>query len=157
MTQKKSKAPEVSVVNIDESYLTLPWKLKSESVDEITCFHLFQRIPGKQRAQFMDEVYRVLKPAGKATFVTPYWSSMRSTGDPRFEWPPISELSYLYFNKQWRADQKITLKANCDFDFTYGYVLDPAAASRTIEVQQDWAKYRTNAVNDLQVILTKRV
>ena len=132
-----------------------PWEFKKESVDEVWYHFGFQRVPGRLRGKFMEELYRILKPSGKATFVTPYYSSMRSIMDYSYEWPPICEMSYLYFNKGWREQNKAPELA-CDFDFGYGYVLDPEAQTKAQEVQSFWVKHYVNSVFDLQVVLTKR-
>src|SRR5436190_24204554 len=67
------------------------WKVKSGSIDELTCVGVFEYVPGKLRGKFMDEVYRVLAPEGKATFTVPYWNSNRAVQDYRYEWPPLCE------------------------------------------------------------------
>src|SRR5436190_13596008 len=86
-----------------------PWKIKAGSIDELTCIGVFEYIPGKLRGKFMDEVYRVLAPDGKATFTVPHWQSTRAFQDFRYEFPPLSEQSFLYFNKGWREANKLNL------------------------------------------------
>lgn len=105
----------------------------------------------------MDELWRVLIPEGKVTIIVPYWSSMRSVQDFTHEWPPVAESSFLYFNKTWREQNKIDhYLCKCDFDFGYGYIADPETAGRNTESQSFWIKHYTNAISDLQVVLTKR-
>ena len=134
-----------------------PFPFETESVEEVFTCHFFEHVPQGLRFQFMDEVYRILMPSGRATFITPYWASMRAVQDPTHEWPPIAESSYLYFNKKWRETNRLThYKVTCDFDFVYGYVLDQETALKNAEAQQFWAKHYTNAVSDLSVTLTKR-
>ncbi len=134
-----------------------PWPWKSNSVEEIHSSHFFEHVPQIIRVRFMDEVYRVLIPGGKATFITPYWSSMRAVQDPTHQWPPICEASYLYFNKKWREDNKLThYLGKCDFDFTFGYSADQEMASRDQNVQAFWVKHYINTAQDLQVVMTKR-
>jgi hypothetical protein len=135
-----------------------PWPWTEESVEEVFCCHFLEHVPGKLRIPFMDELWRILIPEGVATIVVPYWSSARSVQDPTHEWPPISEQSFLYFNKQWRIDNKLThYLGTCDFDFTYGHSLDPETAARADEVRMSWIKHYLNAASDLQVIMTKKV
>ena len=43
-----------------------------------------------------------------------------------------------------------------DFDFTYGYAIDPETAARPQEAQAFWLKHYTNTALDLQVVLIKR-
>jgi len=136
--------------------LQFPWSLKNESVEEAMSGYLLNRIPGEQRGKFMDELWRVLVPNGKATIVVPYWTSPRSIQDPDSAWPPMVEQSFLYFNKGWREAQKIYNTCRCDFDFTYGYTMDQETQGRNDETRSHWIKHYVNSVNDLQVVLTKR-
>ena len=154
-----------------------PWPFESCSVDEIFSSHFFEHIPQDLRFKFMDEIHRILKPCGcekecpqqqmnstpcpvagaKATFITPYYSSVRATQDPTHQWPPISENSYLYFNKMWRKVNGLDhYDVKCDFDFTYGYIPDAEAMSRATETQAFWFKHYVNAISDIQVTLIKR-
>lgn len=134
-----------------------PWPWADASVDEVWCSHFFEHIDGPMRVKFMDELYRVLVTGGKATIVTPYWSSPRAIQDPYHKWPPVVEQSYLYFNKGWREANKLTHYLGiADFDFTYGYLADQETASKSQETQQFYVKHYLQAVNDLQVNLVKR-
>jgi hypothetical protein len=134
----------------------LPWPVKTGSVSEIICTNVFEFIPGKARGKFMDECYRVLAPEGKATFAIRYWNSAPAIQDYRYEWPPIAEQSFLYFNKNWREANSLKLGLACDFDFTYGYSVDPDTANRNDETRSFAIKNYSNCVNFLQVVLTKR-
>lgn len=135
---------------------TQPWPLDDESVEEVYSAFLFNRIPGKERFKFMEEMWRVLIPGGKATVIVPYWTSYRSIQDPFTEFPPLAEQSFLYFNKQFRESNRLPYVAKCDFDFVYGYTLDQETQVRPDDSRQFWIKHYTNAVSDLQVVLTKR-
>lgn len=136
--------------------LRRPWPFKAGSVAEAYSAYLFGRIPARERGPFMDELHRVLMPGGKATFIVPYWSSARSIQDPTVEWPPLSEQSFLYFNKKFREDNKLDYGIACDFDFVYGYTFDPDTANRPDETRAFWVKHYANAVADLQLVLTRR-
>jgi len=136
--------------------LKFPWKLADGSVEEASSLYLFQRIPARLRGAFMDELWRVLVPGGKAAFVVPYWTSVRSIQDPLAEWPPLSEQSFLYFNKKFRDDNKLNYGMKADFDFSYGYNLDAETTTKSDEVRGYWIKHLANAINDLHVCLTKR-
>jgi hypothetical protein len=154
--------------------LKFPWKqIKDNSVDEIECQNFVEHIPHGDSFndpffQFFDEIYRVLKPAefdpnnpnipikGFARIVCPYYSSMRAWQDPTHQ-RAISEASFLYLNKQWRIDNKLThYGANCDFDFSYGYVLAPQWQNRNQETQTFAIQHYINVVTDIQVQLVKR-
>lgn len=137
--------------------MKFPWPWKDVSIEEVWCSHFFEHIPGPTRVPWMDELWRVLIPHGKATIICPYWSSPRAIQDPMHAWPPISEQSFVYFNKQWREANKLNhYLGHCDFDFQYGYYPDPETAQRTQETQYFYIRHYLQAVNDIQVTLTKR-
>lgn len=134
-----------------------PWPFEDGSVEEIHCSHFLEHLTGTERIPFMDEVWRVLAPEAKATFITPDADSHRAIQDPTHMWPPVCPESYLYFNKEWRDVNKLShynIKAN--FDFGYGYSLDPDVAVRNAEFQQFALKHYRNHSADLIVTLTKR-
>ncbi len=157
-----------------QDLLQFPWsQFKDNSVDEIECSHFVEHIPHGDGYhdpffQFFDEIYRILKPAefdpanpniataGFARIVCPYYSSMRAWQDPTHQ-RAISEASFLYLNKQWRIDNKLDhYPVTCDFDFSYGYVLNPEWQNRSQEAQTFAIQHYKNVVSDIQVILTKR-
>lgn len=152
----KFKTPSV---DIKHDLLVYPWPWKDNSVDEIYSSHFLEHVPGMQRPKFMEEVYRILIPNGKATFITPYYKSPRATQDFTHAWPPISEESYIYFNKAWRELNKLThgfYDVKCDFDFTYGYAVDNVWATKHEERRLHGMKHYWNVINDLWVTLIKR-
>lgn len=157
-----------------QDLLTFPWsQFPDNSVDEIECSHFVEHIPHGDGyrdpfLQFFDEIYRILKPAefdpnnpnipisGIARIHTPYYSSVRAWWDPTHQ-RAISEQSFLYLNKQWRIDNKLDhYPVSCDFDFTYGYILDPEWQNRSQEAQTFAIKHYINVVTDIQVQLVKR-
>lgn len=132
------------------------WPLPSGSVEEAFSGYLLNRIPGEKRTEWMQELWRVLSVGGKCTMIVPYWSSPRAIQDPCSAWPPLAEQSFLYWNKSFRETNKLPAVEGCDFDFTYGYTLDPETSTRNDETRPFWIKHYMNAVSDLQVVLTKR-
>ena len=154
--------------------LKFPWdQFADNSVDEIECSHFVEHIPHGDGYhdpffQFFDEIHRILKPAefdpanpniaikGFARITCPYYSSMRAWQDPTHQ-RAISEASFLYLNKQWRIDNKLDhYPVTCDFDFSYGYVVNPTWQNRSQEAQGFAFQNYMNAVSDIQVLLTKR-
>jgi hypothetical protein len=129
---------------------------EDESVKELSCTGVLEFIPGKERDGFMDQCYRILVPEGKMTITVPYWSSWRAYYDPRTEWPPFNEQSFLRYNKSWREENKTNSDLQCDFDFTYGYAWDAETQARNDESRAFWTKHYTNSVDALQLMLTKR-
>lgn len=161
-------------VDYVQDLLKFPWsQFKDNSVDEIECSHFVEHIPhgngyNDPFFQFFDEIWRILKPAefdpanpniplkGFANIVTPYYSSMRAWQDPTHQ-RAISEASYLYVNKQWRIDNKLDhYPVSCDFDFSYGYLMNQDWQNRNQETQTFGVQHYINTVNDLQVMLVKR-
>lgn len=139
--------------------LKFPWPFKDASVEEVNCSHFFEHIPGTLRGKWMDELYRILIPEGKATIICPYYSSVRAIQDFTHEWPPIAEQSFLYYNRKWREDNKLThghYELKCDFDFGYGYAISGAWATRNDEARNFGIQHYRNTVDDIQVFLTKR-
>jgi hypothetical protein len=139
--------------------LKFPWPFGDASVEEVHCSHFFEHVPGLLRGKFMDELHRILIPEGKATVICPYYSSIRATQDFTHEWPPISPNTFLYFNKGWREQNKLThghYDLKCDFDFVYGYSISQAWAARNEEARQFAIAYYQNTVDDIHVTLTKR-
>ncbi len=139
--------------------LAMPWPFEDNSVEEIHCSHFFEHVPGLERGRFIDEVYRILKPGGKATFITPYYNSIRAVQDFTHEWPPVSPNSYLYFNKGWREQNKLThghYDLKCDFDFTYGYSIAAGWQTKNEEARNFALNYYVNVADDLHVTLVSR-
>ena len=135
--------------------LVYPWTLGDESVEEAYSGFLLNRIEGPDRIKFMDELWRVLIPQGKATIIVPYWSHPKTTIDPGFKYPGFSEMSFFMYNKQWRETQKLN-SCKCDFDFSYGYNLEDETKNRNAETQSFWIKHYSCSVVDLHIFLTKR-
>jgi hypothetical protein len=157
-----------------QDLMKFPWsQFADNSVDEIEVSHYVEHIPhgdGFQDPffQFFDEIYRILKPAefdpsnpnipvkGFVNIVSPYYSSMRAWQDPTHQ-RAISEASFLYLNKQWRKDNLLDhYPVSCDFDFSYGYSINPALQNRNQEVHSFAIQNYINAVSDIQVMLVKR-
>lgn len=134
-----------------------PWPIDDGVVDSIHSSHFFEHLTGAQRMAFMDECWRILKVGSQMAIITPHWSSMRAVQDPTHQWPPIAETSYLYFNKNWREQNKLShYPIKCDFDFGYGHAVDNDVAVLCTEAQNFRKKFYVNAILDLHVTLTKR-
>lgn len=134
-----------------------PWPWKDRSVSDIVCNYYLSFLDGYERIAFMDECWRILKVGAPLAIKVPHWSSMRAVSDPLFKWPPIAETSFLVFNKEWRLKNgQDHYPIRCDFDFGYGFTIEPDTAQRNEEYKQFAVKYYNNAVLDLTVTLTKR-
>jgi ubiquinone/menaquinone biosynthesis C-methylase UbiE len=145
---------------------SFPYPFESESVDEIYSSHFIEHIPmeyvevdGKRKDMlfaFVDEVYRMLKPGGKATLIFPCATSIRAFQDPthrRF----IPATTAYYFNKEWRTINKLDhYNVECDFDFVVGEAVNGGWSVRSQEAKQFAGQHYWNVVDDLHFILTKR-
>ena len=148
--------------DIEWDLMKFPWEFaKDNSVDEVFASHYLEHVPHGNGSsdplfQFMDEIYRILKPGGLARFVCPYYTSVRAFQDPthlRF----ISEPMFQYFNKDWRKLNKLEhYPVTCNFNIIK---LDHAISEEFTGKAQDAVAYNAmhfwNVVQDLQVILQK--
>jgi predicted SAM-dependent methyltransferase len=155
---------DVSNVDIVHDLNIYPWPIEDNSVDEIHCSHYIEHIPHDIKnndsrdgfIQFMDEVYRVLKPGGKATFIAPYYTSMRAYGDPTDK-RYISDMSFYYYNKAWRDANKLDhYGINCDFDMTFEYFITNDLSLKSKEVRDEKIKHSWNVIDDIIAKLVKR-
>lgn len=157
-----AKVPETDIVH---DLMVMPWPLRDASVEEALVSHYIEHVPmlcaccaGRQDPllAFFDELWRVLVPGGKCTVIAPYYSSVRCWQDPTHR-RAISEMTFLYANAEWRRNNKLDhYRVSADFDFTYGYVVEPSWASRAEDARQFAMRHYANAINDIQVVLIKR-
>lgn len=148
---------------------TDPWPWVDGSVEEAHASHLVEHLTREQRAHFFNELYRVLKPKGTATIITPFADS-RATGDLTHEWPPVREMFWLYLHREWRKQNAPHLDADelkaigkpsplalsCDFDAGYGYTPHPELAVRNQEYVMFAMSHYREMAQDMMGTLTKR-
>jgi len=141
-------------VDIVHDLNVYPYPFEDNSVDEIFMSHYIEHVPDLMK--FMNELYRILKVGGTMSVIAPYYNSIRCWQDPT-HLQPISEATFLYYNKDWRKANKLDhYPITCDFDFSLGYMFAPEWASRSEEAKQFAIKHYTNVVTDLQVNLIKK-
>jgi SAM-dependent methyltransferase len=154
--------PGVDIVHDVTKY---PWPFKTSSVDEVHCSHFLEHLDHNSnnpaRVRFMNELYRVLKPGGKATIITPHWCSNRAYGDFTHADKPVSEMFYYYLSKEWRSTQAPDndiewnpLGYSCDFTQTCVYSVNPALNGRPNEYVQDKLNWAKEAAMDIIATLT---
>jgi SAM-dependent methyltransferase len=137
--------------------LTKPWPWDDNSVAEVHASHFLEHLTGSERVHFMNELYRVLVPNGRATIITPHWASNRAYGDVTHQWPPVSEMFYYYLSKEWRAQNAPHNDFyTCDFAATWGYSTHPSLAVRNQEYQSFAVNFYKEAAQDLIATLTKK-
>ena len=143
----------------------MPWPIASHSIEEVHCSHYIEHLPAFNRIQFVNELYRVMKPGAKATLIAPHWCSTRAYGDMTHQWPPVAEMWFYYLSKKWRLDDGNAphedVKHNpegysCDFEATWGYSVNPAIVTRNQEYQQYAMQWLKEAAQDIIATLTKR-
>jgi predicted SAM-dependent methyltransferase len=132
-----------------------PWPIEDESVEEIMCSHYIEHVPDLMK--FMNEIYRILKPEAKATFVAPYYNSMRCWQDPTHV-QAISEGTFVYYNQEWLKSNGLShYPIHCNFDYSYAYtIIDPFWNLKSNEAKAFAIKHYTNVVEDINVFLVKK-
>lgn len=151
--------------------LTKKWPWKNNTVAEAHASHVIEHFDAMERVHFVNELYRVLIPGGKATIITPHWANSRAYGDPTHKFPAVSEFWYYYLSKEWRLgnkDKNLAANAphtdiqylkngfNCDFEATWGYSLHPTVQLRNQDAQQFMVQFYINAVMDILATITKK-
>lgn len=110
------------------------WPWKDASVDEVNASHFVEHLSAEERIHFVNELWRVLKPGGKATVSVPHWCASRAYGDLTHQWPPVTEFWFFYLSKAWRdVNAPHNDFYECDFQISYGYSMRPDLISRAEE------------------------
>ena len=145
-------------VDVVHDLTKFPYPFKDESVDAIYTCHFQEHLDGEERIKFFNECHRILKPGGKMRHIHPYYKSVRAVQDPTHKWPPISENSYFYWDKNWREANKLDhYPINCDFEFNIFYVWqDPTVANKNEETRFFMIDKYWNVVADMIVDMVKR-
>lgn len=142
---------------ITGGYVYRAWPWADNSVEEAQSIHLVNQLTADERVHFANELFRVLRPGGKATIYTPYWASGTAYGNLCNQWPPVSEHWYTYLNREWREANDLNGMAyTCDFDHTIGYGLHAHLAARSMEYQQHAVTFWKEAAQDMVATLIKR-
>lgn len=128
----------------------LPWPWADGSVQEAHASHFVEHLTGRQRVDFVNELYRVLVPNGVCQIIVPHWNSCRAFGDYTHQWPPVSEFWFYYLNRDWRKDNAPHNDAyTCHFEATWGYNVRPDLLTRHPEHQQFALQNYKEAAMDL--------
>lgn len=153
---------EGTQAEIQFDLLTFPWTFAQDNLaEEVFASHLIEHLPHGQGFNdpffdFMNEIWRILKPQSKATFITPYYTSMRAFQDPthqRF----ITEATYAYTSLQWRKDNKLEYyPIKTDFKvISCEYIYHPDYQNIDFQDQQFGLKHFWNVGADMRVVLQK--
>ena len=139
------------------------WPWEDASVSEVHCSHFIEHLDAPRRIHFVNELYRVLVPKGKATIIVPHWASNRAYGDLTHQWPPVAEMWFYYLSREWRKTQaphddiEYNLEGySCDFEATWGYSLHPTLMTRSADYQQHAITFWKEAAQDIIATLVKK-
>ncbi len=141
--------------------------LPDNSVTEAFSSHFLEHLEHNQRyperVRFMNELWRVLVPDGKATIITPHWASNRAYGDFTHADKPVTEVFYAYLDKDWRSVHAPDNDAehnpdgySCNFLTQVGYTKHAELENMAPE-QRDFAlKWYKEAALDMHALLTAK-
>ena len=133
------------------------WPWDDNSVDEAVSRYLVNYLKPADRIFFVNQLYRVLKPGGKANIITPHWCCNKAYGDLNAVMPPVSEDWFFHLNKKWREEHAYwATDYVCDFDFTLGYSLHPYIIPRNQEYQQNAIQFWKESAQDMAATLIKK-
>lgn len=134
------------------------WPWKDGTVDEVNASHVVEHFTAEERIHFVNELWRVLKPGGKAQIATPHWAASRAYGDLTHQWPPVTEFWFFYLKKDWREVNAPHNDAyRCDFDVSYGYSVHPTFQARHEEARSFALAFYKEAAQDLIATFVKPV
>lgn len=134
------------------------WPWEDNSVSEVHCSHFVEHLDGQERIKFFNNLYRILKPKGSATIITPHWSHERAYGDPTHKFPPVCTWTYFYLMKGWRDVNAPHSGYTCNFDASLQGVHDPNdawVAMRNMETKAILMQRNINTTTDLVATITK--
>lgn len=138
------------------------WPWADNSVSEGHASHFLEHLTATERIHFMNELYRVLKPGATCLIIVPHWASNRAYGDPTHQWPPVSEMAFYYYSREWRAanaphtDKQFNPSGfDCNFKAVWGYSLRADLPTRNQEFQQYALSNFKEAAQDTILTLTK--
>lgn len=147
--------------DIEHNLLMFPWPFEDASTEEIFCSHLLEHLPHGDGFNdpffaFMNEAWRILKEEATATFITPYYTSMRAWQDPSHN-RVITEATYAYLSLEWRKENKLE-HYPIQTDFTIvscEYIYHPDYQNMNLADQQFGLRHFWNVGADMKVVLQK--
>lgn len=135
----------------------MPWPWADGSVAEVRCAHFFEHLSSDDRIRFMEEVWRILVPGGKATITVPHGRSDGAVQDPTHQWPPVVENSFQYFNREARELMRVShYPIRCDFDIELGIRFEAHWEARPQQEKVFALKHFDNVAKEIVAFLTRR-
>lgn len=166
MTEEQSKNAKVIGVDLYKTpsvdkvhdLTKFPYPFEDNSIDAVHTSHFLEHLDGRQRIQFFNEMYRIMKKGAKMRHIHPYYKSSRAVQDPTHAFPPICEESYLYWTKEFREANKLGhYLGDCDFSFTIFYTFqDPVWMNKNEETRNFAIRHYFNVVADMIVDMVKK-
>lgn len=144
-------SPDVDA-NVIHNLDIYPYPFEDNSCFELFCSHFIEHV--KDIKSFMEECWRILVPMGMMTVVAPYYSSVRAFQDYTHV-RPISEMTFLYFSKEWMEANKLEhYGVKCNFEIINNrYYFSPEFEARA-DAAREWARiHYNNVVQDIEVRL----
>jgi predicted SAM-dependent methyltransferase len=140
-----------------------PWPFKDRSVSEVVSNHLIEHIPHYRPEyngvdgfwMFFNELYRIMRKGGIATFTCPYAKGDRAFWDPSHT-RYIHEMNFWYLNPEWMEAnglQHYPVHANFEVITIEGQGVPEQIMNRNAEYQAEARSFYWNAVTDLLVKL----
>jgi SAM-dependent methyltransferase len=133
--------------------------LKPNSADLIKMDGVLEQRPGKERPAVMRQIYKALKPGGRAVFTASHWSTAAASMNPFSCWPPISPESLGFFSEEVRKRSnhtKDTRLNDIDFDLQWAEMYPPDWQTRSDKVREFAARHYNNVLIGLAVTMTKK-
>jgi len=129
-----------------------PWPWDDNSCFELFSSHYIEHTLDIKK--FMDECWRMLIPMGMITIIAPYYSSIRAWQDPTHV-RPISEMTFLYYSKEWREVNKLehyNIRSNFEI-LNNRYYFYPELEGKS-DAAREWCRiHYLNTVMDIEVRL----
>lgn len=128
--------------------------LTDASVAEIEGKNVLEKVPSL--ADFIEEVYRLLVPGGKATFTSPYYTTVAAWESPLTK-RAISERSLNFASKEWRDTNKfIEVPMTANFEVNGQFAIEESCMQRSDEVRGFWLSRYNNVAQAVLLSLTKK-
>ena len=147
-------------VNLGFNVKKYPWPLAANTVDEARCNNYLHKLDGPELVEFMNELYRVLKPSKGAMVSVPFGFSVKGLTDPFAKRLLVAD-SFFPFDAEYRKVNGYVggvydkIATNFEVSFPSSNV-DTMLMTRNFETQQWMSRHLVNAVHDLIVQVVKK-
>jgi hypothetical protein len=162
VTQTQYAPQIVDRLQIFPDEVNMLGRVPGRSARVIVVEHVLEYLTQDQRIDFFNQAYRILTDDGVLNVTVPYHSHPRGFAHPLIQWPPFSEHSFLFLDREWREEkpERAVPALACDFPvppvmtFAYGY--DDQWSTRSSDTLAFAVEHYLGVVVELYVTLTKR-